>query len=120
MGHHLAQPLMIDASEIAAEVGFKHLSYFLRHDLHAQGLQRMMWFSVWSEAVTTIEEVCFKDCLQNACYRPLQQTVRGGGNSQRPRPDFARPFGYLDPPDRRSMVGAFLEPCTDCLGLRFQ
>jgi len=39
MGYHLAQPLMIYASEMAADVGFKHLSYFLCRDLHAQNRQ---------------------------------------------------------------------------------
>ena len=111
---------MIYAREIAADVGFKHLTYFLRHDLHAQSLQRMMWVSTRSEAVTAIEEICFKYGFQNARYCPLQQPVRGSWNSQRPRPDLARPFGYLDPPNRRCVVGAFLEPCTDCRDLRFQ
>jgi hypothetical protein len=33
VGYHLAQPLTIYAGEIAADIGFEHLPYLLRHDL---------------------------------------------------------------------------------------
>ena len=78
-----------------------------------------MRISARSKAITAIQEVCFKHGLQNARYRPLQQPVRDSWNSQRSCPDFARPFGYLNPSDRRCVVGAFLQLRADRLDLRF-
>jgi hypothetical protein len=72
---------MINASEIAADIGFKYLTYLLRYDLHPKSLQCVMRISAWSKAVTATQEICFKYRFQNACYRPLKQSVRGRWNS---------------------------------------
>ena len=99
---------MINASEIAADISFKYLPYLLRYDLHPKSLQRVMRISARSKAVTAIQEICFKHRLQDACYRPLKQSVRGRWNSERPRSDFARPFGYVNSSDRRCAIGVLL------------
>src|SRR6516225_2495452 len=119
MGHHLAQPLTIDSREITADVGFKHLHHLLGHDLQAQSLQRVMRATAGSEAMTAFKEIRFKHRFQYARYGPLQQPVPDSGNSQRPSSNFARPFGYLDPPDRRCTIGACFQLCADRLDLRF-
>src|SRR5450631_2297636 len=99
---------MINASEIAADIGFKYLTHLLRHDLHPKSLQRVMRISARSKAVTAVQKICFKHRLQNACYRPLKQSVRGRRNSERPRPDFPRPLGYVNSSDRWCAIGALL------------
>jgi hypothetical protein len=45
---------MINASEIAADIGFKYLTYLLRYDLHPKSLQRVMRISARSKTVTAI------------------------------------------------------------------
>ncbi len=111
---------MTDTREIAADVSFEHLPYLLRHDLHAQSLQRVVRISARPKAVTAIQEICFEHGFQNARYRSLQQPVPGRWNSKRSGSDFARPFGYINSADRRCMVGAFLQMFADPLDLRFQ
>jgi hypothetical protein len=87
-------------------------------DLHAQRLQGMMRVAAGSETVTAIEKVRFEHRFQNARYRPLQQPISGRGYSQRPRPDFARSLGYINPADRRCSIGACFQLCADRLNLR--
>ena len=99
---------MTATCEIAADVSFEHLPYLLRHDLHAQSLQRVVRISARSKAVTAIQEICFEHGFQNARYRSLQQPVRGRWNSKRSGSDFARPFGYINSSDRRCVVDASL------------
>src|ERR1019366_494210 len=92
---------------IAADIGLEHMTNLLCHDMQAQSLQGMMRVAPWSKAVTAIEEISFKHSLENARDRPLQQPVSDSGNPQWSRSDLARPFGYLDPPNRRRAVRAF-------------
>ena len=98
---------MINAGEVAANIGLEHMANFLCHDMQAQSLQGMMWVTPWSKSVTAIEKIGFKHSLENARGRPLQQSVSDSGNSQWSRSDLARPFGYFDPSNRRRAVRAF-------------
>jgi hypothetical protein len=97
---------MINAGEVAADIGLEHMTNLLCHDMQAQSLQGMMRVAPWSKAVTAIEEISFKHSLENARDRPLQQPV-DSGTPQWSRSDLARSFGYLDPPNRRRAVRAF-------------
>ena len=72
---------MINASEIAADIGFKYLTYLLRYDLHPKSLQRVMRISARSKTVTAIQEICFEYRFQNTRYRALKQSVRSRWNS---------------------------------------
>src|SRR6516164_8019180 len=74
---------MTDAREIAADVSFEHLPYLLRHDLHAQSLQRVVRISARPKAVAAIQEICFEHGFQKARYRSLQQPVPGRWDGQR-------------------------------------
>src|ERR1039458_3245378 len=74
----------------------------------------------WAISVTGVAEIYFKDCSENARHRLLKQAVRDGGNSQRPRSGLSRPFGYLDPPNWWSPIGASFELRTHFLDTLFQ
>src|ERR1039457_354202 len=74
----------------------------------------------WTISVTGVAEIYFKDCSENARHRLLKQAVRDGGNSQRPRSGLSRPFGYLNPPNRWSPIGASFELRTHFLDTLFQ
>src|SRR5258708_19208721 len=63
-----------------------------------------------SVSVTGVAKVRFKDRLENARHRLLKQAVGDRGYAQRPRTRLARPFGYFDPPHRRSSVAAGFKP----------
>ena len=98
---------MINAGEEAADIGLEHMTNLLCHDMQAKSLQGVMRVAPWSKAVTAIEEIGLKYSLENARDRPLQQPVSDSGNPQWSRSDLARPFGYLNPPNRRRTVRAF-------------
>src|ERR1700727_3394952 len=71
-------------------------------------------------SIADVAEVCFKNRFENAPRRLLKRAVRDSGNSQRPRSDLARPFGYLNPPNRWSPVGASSKLYADLLNPLFQ
>ena len=66
---------MINAGEVAADIGLEHKANLLGHDMQAQRLQGMMRVAPWSKTVTAVEEVGFEHSLENARNRPLQQSV---------------------------------------------
>src|SRR6266404_6097289 len=71
-------------------------------------------------SIADVAEVCFENRFENARHRLLKQAVRDSGNSQRPRSGLARPFGYLNPPNRRSPVSTSSQLYADLLNPLFQ
>src|SRR5262245_694583 len=117
---------MINPGEVAADIGFEHVAYLLRHDLQTQGLQGVMRVAPRSKTKTAIEEIGFKHSLEYARNRSLQQPVRHSGNPQRSRAALARTLGYFDPSDRWRSVRAcpqlfadFLNPLLHLAGKLF-
>lgn len=72
---------MINAGEVAADIGLEHMTNLLCHDMQAKSLQGVMRVAPWSKAVTAIEEIDFKYSLENARDRPLQQPVSDSGDA---------------------------------------
>ena len=70
--------------------------------------------------VADVAKIRLKDCLENARHRLLKQAVSDRGDSQRSRSGLPRPFGYLNPPNRRRSVGASPKLFTDFLNPVFQ
>jgi hypothetical protein len=102
---------MIDPGEVAADIGFDHVAYLLRHDLQTQGLQGVMRVTTRPKAKTAVKEIGFKHSLEYARNRSLQQPVRHSGYPQRSRAALARTFGYFDP----RTGGARYVPAFSCL-----
>src|SRR3977135_1556838 len=97
---------MIDAGEVAADIGLEYVVHLLGHDLQAQCLQSVMRVAPRSKAVTAVEEIRFEHGLDDARYRSLQQPIRDRGDPQWARSGFAWTFGYFNPPDRWFAIGA--------------
>src|ERR1700737_2065635 len=97
---------MTDAGEVAADIGLEYVVHLLGHDLQTQRLQSVVRVAPRSKAVTAVEEIRFKHCLDNARYRSLQQPIRDRGDRQRARAGFAWPFGSFTPPCRWCARGA--------------
>src|ERR1700733_954991 len=72
------------------------------------------------EAITALQKLRLEHGLKNARNGPLQKSVADCGYPQRPRPNFARSFGYFDPSNRRRPIPAFFELCANALDLGFQ
>ena len=51
---------MINAGEVAADIGLEHMTNLLCHDMQAKSLQGVMRVAPWSKAVTAIEGIGFK------------------------------------------------------------
>src|ERR1700738_2543851 len=91
---------MTDAGEVAADIGLEYVVHLLGHDLKTQRCQSVVRVAPRSKAVTAVEEIRFKHCLDNARYRSLQQPIRDRGDPEWARSGFAWRFGYFIPPVR--------------------
>src|SRR5215510_8245045 len=120
MRHHPSQPLVINVSEVSADVGLVEVPHLFGDQRGPQGPQRVVRAATRPKSVRAVQKVRLEHRLDDPRDRTLNQSVFDRRNAQGPRPNLARSFRNVHPPDGWRPIGSGLQPCANSLDSRLQ